>query len=654
MGFILFLLSALVLAVGLLGFLGEEDPLEQASLAFLLAFAALVAANWALAACGFLTWKALVACTVGFAMGGMGLLYRNRPAPGTLRSNLSVPPGAVAVLAAPALAGIYVIVRGSVMAVEEFDALSYHLPKAVEIMRAQTIPFIPSGDFRIPYFPWNYEVLLADGLILAHGDQQSFWIGLLPTLGLLACAGAIFRRSWPRLTGLETLLGVLFVASTPVLILHSGALKNDALFSFFLLCTLHWTVRWSQEGGRKALFLALVSLALAFGTKSTALFLLPVMGFALWHYRSKWPFRGTARAWFTGLGFAGLAVVLSGSAWPLLNVVWSGHPLGETAMVGGISGFQSNAVPNYLGFSNLWKFPILAVLRPFSSSDAGVWVFWKHEYWYWPAYNGIYGHFGWLCSALLLLVPFGILKHRGSAGDGSGYRAAFIWASLGFVVLSLPQGYRVDGMFATFPRYLLCVPVLVGMWSLLPCLLWIRGKGRGIPATAAGLALTLYFAGQAFLYLVNDSSKPLRAVVNGLGGTEKRPELGVESIVDQVAGPEDSIAYDSGYGGFVYHLYGIGLTRPLIYLPRHPGPIAIPPGVKWVVIDRTWNVGWSHAGATTTAEFMLPALGRGESPEDLALVNQMRRNRDFVEVFNRPRVNQWAFLARKYLPQEKS
>jgi len=647
MPYVVFLALVMLPALGLVRRLGGEDPAERVALALLVGFSFLIGGNWLLAIAGLLMGGAL---WVGAALSGLAgavLLWRTRAAAG---GRLRVDRRVAAILALPMMAALYVIFRGSVVPAMEFDALTYHFPRAVEILRAHTIPVIPSGDFRVAYFPWNYELLLADSFILVRGDAQGYWIGLLATAGIVACAGTAFRQAWPRATKTDLALGMVLVASCPILLLHAGANKNDALFGFFLLSALHWTARWAREGGRQAWFLALLSLVLGFGTKSTALFLLPVMGIAAWRFRAKWPF-GTPGIRGAALGLAGLAtlLVLSGSAWPLLNLARCGHPLGETAMVGGVSGFESNAVPNYLGFSNFWKFPLLVLLRPFSSNSLGVWVFWEGAYWYWPSFNSIYGHFGWLCSALVLLVPLGLRQHRTEAG---GYRLVWTWLTLGYILFTLPQGYRVDGMFATFPRYLLCIPVLVALWTVLPALQWMRDRDWSVARWATGLGLAAYFLVQAAYYLTKDVSKSLDLVVRSLELPGQRPNLNIESVVDQLAGPDDPVAFDSGYGGFVYPLYGAGLTRPLVFLPRRPGPIPIPPGVKWVVIDRSWNVGWSHPGATTMAEFMAP-LKRGEVHEDLTLVEQMKRDPEFAEVVVPNRFNQWAFVARKLLPQEK-
>lgn len=656
MGFVLFLASAFLLAFVVQDRLCRfERGAERAGATVLLGFLILVGTSWGLALAGHLDGRALWACTGALLLGGGGGLFQHLRRTGAPRLPDTIHPMTAGVLACLGLATLYIIVRGSLVPPLEFDALSYHLPKAVEIMRAGRIPHIPSGDFRIAYFPWNYEILLADGLILAHGDQQSYWIGLLATAGFGCFVYAALRRAWPRATSADAWLGLLFVVAAPVIILHAGANKNDMLFAFFLMAGIHWTTCWTQDGGAREGVLALAALALAFGTKSTVLFFLPVAGIIAWRERARWLSwrRAGARAWALGLVAAALLVALSGAAWPLLNLAWCGKPLGDMGWVGGVSGFQSNAVPNYTGFSNLWRFPLLLLLRPFSSHANGVWVFWKHQYWYWPAYNGIYSHFGWLCSVLVALVPLGVHRHLAEREEGGAYRRTLTWIILGFSALSLPQGYRVDGMFCTFPRYLMSLPLLVALWALLPGLLLLKGRGRGLPAWGLALALMATFAGQCGLAFLHDGSKPLSLVGARLQTPDYMPDLGVETALDKVAGPEDPIAFDSGYGAFVYPLYGARLSRPLVYLARGPEGVRIPPGAKWVVIDRKWNVGWSHPGARTTADFFLP-IQRGASQEDLELAMRLAKDPDYVLVYNAPADDQWVFLARRFQRQPNS
>ncbi len=651
MGFICFLGAALFLAMEILPFFdsgGEDDLLsKRMGLAVLLSFAILIGTNWVLAFAKLFSEGALWACMVGFiALGGGSRLFRRRSHE-RRKSPLDLKPIEFLILGLFVLSITYLCFRGSLVWVAEYDALTYHFPKAVEVIRAHGIPHIPSSDFRVVYFPWNYELLLANGLLLTPGDGLSFLIGLAATFGLVAYGHAIFREAWPQATRKEAFLGDLVVCATPILIMQAADYKNDVLFSFFLLSFFYWIARWCQKGLAKELALAILSLVLCFGTKATALFVLPVFAAVIWHYRSRFTLNamgGIRKVVPVAIGVV-LIFLLMGSGWPLLNKLWCGHFLGDTAMVGGKSGFEANAVPSYIGFSNLWKFPLLAILRPFSSKPDAVWVFWKHQYWWWPGNHPIYGHFGWLCSLSLLAVPFGVLQHRKSKGESESFRLVLSLSILVFVFLSLPQRYRVDGMFCGFPRSLLCIPVLVSLWSVLPLLIWLRERGRTFLWRGLGLVLALSFSSQAYFYLRNDETKSFGLVMSAVEHPDLRFVNGVGDVIDKIAGPSDVIAFDSGFGGMVYRLYGAQLNRPVVFLQPKSGVFQIPAEAKWVVIDRSWNVGWSHPGVQDTSEFWLPTK-RDPTDEDSVLVMQLSQDPAFALVYNDPANDQAIFLRR--------
>lgn len=651
MGFICFLGASLFLAAMLQPYCAGKDrqvlKSEQLALTVLLGLAILVSTNWVLACFKLLTGPSLwISMGVYSLVGGVLCLVR-RPAI-SQRDSQGLTFLEFLAFALLGLSVLYVAVRGSVIWVGEYDALTYHFPKAVEIIRAHTIPYIPSGDFRVAYFPWNYELLLADGLLLTPGDGLSYLMSLLPAFGFAAYAHAIFRRAWPHASRFDALVGTLLVCATPIFVLQAGDYKNDLLFAFFLLSFFYWMSLWCQSSRRREFALALLSLGLCFGTKATALFVLPVCFVILWRFRSRFSLKALGGLRGTALMAVGVVIAffLVGGGWPLLNKLWCGHFLGDFARVGGMSGYEANAVPRYTGFANLWKFPLLAILRPFSSNLEGVWVFWKHQYWWWPAYHPIYGHFGWLCSVMLLLAPLGVFLHLKSKDDvRSGFRVAISVSMLAFVLLSLPQKYRVDGMFCGFPRSLLCLPVLVALWTLVPLLGWLRDHGKIVFCTLIGLGVMAYFSAQSAIYLKNDVTKPFDMVQGILSGSVVRPTDDMANALDQAAGPTDTIAFDSGFGGMVYPLYGAQLTRPVIFLRPSAGPVSIPPQAKWVVIDRAWNVGWSHPGVSDTGQFWLP-IKRAPTAEDMALFTQLSKDPDFALVWVNPLGDQAIFQRR--------
>ncbi|HEV8269095.1 MAG TPA: hypothetical protein VGR00_12710, partial [Thermoanaerobaculia bacterium] len=126
-------------------------PFERALSVGLLSISAWVASNWALALTSNLTAGGLVVS--GVAMAGIGsvLVARFRTSPTDVRSNEDSPgrreggPAAAAVLGlalAPVVLWLlYILWRGWILPVLSEDGLIYHLPKAVNLMRAKGFQF---------------------------------------------------------------------------------------------------------------------------------------------------------------------------------------------------------------------------------------------------------------------------------------------------------------------------------------------------------------------------------------------------------------------------------------------------------------------------------------------------------------------------------
>jgi len=648
LGFLAFLIASLALAAGIWTRMDQDTPRPawQRFAAIQILWASiLVGTNWILVALRCLEAKALLACTLVFGVVGMRLLWKRFTGASLGFRRLMVDPVICLVAGVLGLVSIYLFLRGSVAFVAEFDAVSYHLPKAVEVLKARTIPFIPSNDFRLPYFPWNYELLLADSMILTGGDRWAFLVSYLGTCGFCAAAYAAWRQAWPDLSTREAALGLLFLAGVPVLLMHADGYKNDTLFGFFLMAALHQLGAWVQGRERVNLVLAFLAFALGFGTKPSALFLGPVFAvtFAL-HRRPLLEMlpTGAGRRVVLAIGAVGVLLMLGG-AWPILNWIWCGHPLGDTASVGGVSGFESAAVPRYNGWSNLWRFPILVLLRPFGASDDAVWVFWDRSYWFWPRYRSIYGHWGWLTTALLAAVPLGFYLHRTRRAQGE-FRSWITWATLGFTALTLMQQYRVDGMFNGYPRYLLVVPVIVALWSIPPVLAVARARLRPNLLWAVAILLSANLIYCATDYFVNDGTKPMETILTYLRNPAARVSAGASRYVDEQARMNETVAFDSGFGGMVYPIYGRGFTRRVVYIPVKKGqPVVIPKDVRWVVWDRNWNVGWSRPGVTSTRDLWKPVNPR-PTEEDRMVFDLLSKDPEFVLLYHDPEGAEAVFL----------
>jgi hypothetical protein len=234
-------------------------------------------------------------------------------------------------------------------------------------------------------------------------------------------------------------------------------------------------------------------------------------------------------------------------------------------------------------------------------------------------------------------------------GDSARFRVLLAIGILSYTLFCLPQRYRVDGLFCAFPRAMLCLPVLAALWTVLPLLAWARERGRTLLSAGLGLGLLAYFVGQSLTYLLRDETKHIQAVAWRLDHPNHPEAGGMYQAFNAMAGSADSVAYDGGFGGFYYWLYGPELSRPLAYVSHKVHPIRIPEESKWVVIDRSWNVGWSHPGVTSAADFGRTSK-RAPSQEDLECFAQLLTDPAWDLAYNDPGRNQAIFVRKKAPP----
>jgi hypothetical protein len=117
----------------------------------------------------------------------------------------------------------------------------------------------------------------------------------------------------------QAAFGALLFATLPIVILQSATSLNDLVFSSCLVICAYFVFTW----GRVTLALAALALGLAIGTKITALLGLAVLALlgAFLYPRRRWPA-------LVGVGLAG---ILLGSPWYVLNIVKTRHLDGKLA-----------------------------------------------------------------------------------------------------------------------------------------------------------------------------------------------------------------------------------------------------------------------------------------------------------------------------------
>jgi hypothetical protein len=111
------------------------------------------------------------------------------------------------------------------------------------------------------------------------------------------------------------------------------------------------------------------------------------------------------------------------------------------------------------------------------------------------------------------------------------------------------------------------------------------------------------------------------------------------SVVDMIAGPNDTIAFDAGYGAWIHPAFGSDLHRPVRFISG----LAIPDDAKWVIVDRGFRTVWQHERFHDLSQARLYLGGGKPLEEETRLVRQLRRDPRFRTVFVHPLRNQAVF-----------
>jgi hypothetical protein len=292
---------------------------------YLLGFGEIVVVSLALSPGHWLSQRNLWWTLLGVAAAA-SLVWRanGRPQPPSFRPTVAAVREA---LRDPLVAVLLVAVLGAFgyvaalivgTAPNDYDALWYHLARAAFWKQQHAIAYIPgANDARLNGFPPNAEIADSFTMILGRTERFVGFVQLSALVATIVAVAGIARRI--GLSVRQALFGALLLATLPVVVLQSATALNDLVFSSFLACCAYFLFSWT----RVPLALAALALGLAIGTKITALLALPVLALvgAFLYPRRRWP----------GLVLVGLAGLVLGSYWYLLNVAKTGHIDGKLA-----------------------------------------------------------------------------------------------------------------------------------------------------------------------------------------------------------------------------------------------------------------------------------------------------------------------------------
>ena len=645
-------------------------PFARASTTALVALAIAIALSWVLALPQMLTQATLLTGGVAVA-GAAAWLGRLRWdwealvewAPSLLgsgRASLGSKRGASAAtwiavgLAWSALAVwcAFALWRGATVFSPNHDGVAYHLPKAAMIALAHGYQTFDGPDVRVSFWPCNYELLLADVILLDGSDVHTAWVSTASLVAFLLAVGALAERWWGR--GPQAVLAILLAAGMTVVLLLSDAHKNDLMSAALFVTAIGCVARWAATGEPAMAFTAVLTVAITIGTKGSAFFLLVALSpVAAWGLVHQWRLgkrmsKGRFALWCGG---SVALVLLLGGAVFVCNVRDAGRLMPA----------DPENSPLYDGFSNLWHFPYLAFARPFSLSSDEIWVPWLHAYRHWGRHDLFFSEWGLPSSLLLFALPLGVARYARRSGPGKEEEGGALavergLASLSFVLaflLFLPLRMQKISILATSGqcRFTFFLPVLVALWTAVPAVAELCGRGaRGrLAAAASVLGAVALFVGYAQYEAKNDLYEPLDYVMDIAHRPEDRrtrrsgQNFRAAVIVDRVAGQTDEIAFDGGFDGWSYYCFGATLGRRVTFLhPERGLPVKIPETAKWVVVDRIVSIDFGHPTFVATGDWSF--LGQGKpTAEDLAVYEQMQNDPDFKLVYSYEPKNQAVF-----------
>lgn len=538
--------------------------------------------------------------------------------------------------------------KGLILPCANSDALAWSMPIAIRYHLGHGLDwFTPPQAEWLPHLsdPHNYEIMVASILSLTGTDRVTEWLSTLMACGILTVVGVQFRR-WCG-PGIHVWTALLVFAAAPVFLLHLAADKGDLLTILLILLGIFWTVRAWLKGSPRPGILAIWVLFAVFNVKRSGWMLAPPLLVAVYlrwlvqAARGRTPWAPTI---LRGLGHGMAAALLMGG----VKTLWLWHH--TRPLLKGVAGVASQLAPSAHTFSwaDPFRFLWVVSLAPFRSTDYTVRLL-SGVQWYWPEYNLIYSHFGWLFGPALL-VALGVLAiglfRRGPARGFSREQWLCLSASSLLAFFLLARNYAFDGGFNTFPRFVLFLLPAILAVGFLPLL--ARISRPWIPGALAILIL----GGAALQAYKHDMVAPNIYLEDLWLHPEKRRWVFVAPnripcVLDRLAGPKAVVVADCTYLTWLTPLWGEGFTRDVQLVQWQAGQPQIPPNAEWIVIDNISGTTWGNGHTVRSAADFAQAFRHGVPTErDVRLFSILKADPTWEVVMASPLGEQAIFRRR--------
>ena len=467
-----------------------------------------------------------------------------------------------------------------------WDSMSYHLPRAVEWLQRGRIEYVPdAATERMNALQPVGELEILWTLAFMDGDAAAALPQLVAGLASLVGVYAIARRlGFGRP---DSLFASLLTATLTQVALQSVTTQNDLLVASFVTASAALVLGRS----RTEVVFAGLALGLALGTKLTAAYAVPIP-FALAVIAL--PRRRLAECVAAGVA----AFALVGSYGYVLNLAETGRLLGDPSVTEQYRPTQITAEGTASTVARIgFRFFDLSGLHPKSFvpeaiSDAGRSSFEAlgippnppetsvdppFDFAVAQASSEDISYFGPL--GVLLVLPLSLGFAVATIARGERWERLVLALALPLTVLEIALTYRYNIWLGRF----LITPVLVTM-----PLAAVLYRQRLVAAVAALLGAVTLLAADAYNVAKPtglDGTQPVWSLSRPVAQSRTRPEIENALVTVDRKLPDDARVGIAGLEEWSYPLYGASLDRQLEPLPEaDPLTAAERRGIAWVVV----------------------------------------------------------------------
>jgi hypothetical protein len=153
---------------------------------------------------------------------------------------------------------IYIFIQGIAYPPNNWDSLTYHLPRIVHWIQNQTIDNFATNITRQLYSPPLSEYYILHFSLLSKNDFYSNSVQLLFLIGVAFSLVILLKLFTKNKTII--ILGLIFSITIPEAVLEASSTQNDIIHSFFLLTSLYYGILLSKKINKKnAIFFGVTS-----------------------------------------------------------------------------------------------------------------------------------------------------------------------------------------------------------------------------------------------------------------------------------------------------------------------------------------------------------------------------------------------------------